>query len=103
MAKQLDYLQTSELRDKGSFVGRKVEELIQIKVNHKTQVADVYLELYDILREDKESYEAVTIFQRGMPNTLNKKKWLDTLDIIPEEGIQFYAIFDLKTIKQTEQ
>ena len=97
--KELIYLQTGELRSTASFIGR-VHNLIQVPVNHKTTVAVVHELLGKEFDANDEGWDAFTDYVEHTPPSILKKKWYELLDIIPnDEGTQFYAIFDLKTIK----
>lgn len=96
--KELIYLQTGELRSQGSFIGR-VEELIQIPVNHKTKVKDVHKKLIEIMDKECDLYKLLPYeFQSAETKKAGERLFYDTIDIIPEPGVQLYAIFNLKTI-----
>ena len=93
--KQIFFLKIGELTNEHEFI-RPVGRLIQIPLKPKTSNGLVYTKVYEQLRPDEE--EAYKQYMNAVWDYRPRESFMTSQFFTPEEGIELYAIFEVKEV-----
>jgi len=99
MAKQLRFLQIGEKREAFNYLS-SIQRLIQVQVSHKTTLRKVIDVIEKETDGDEESEVATAVYVASHMQQGHRLSdlFLELNHFMPEEGVNVYAIFELRDI-----